>query len=171
MARVTTDALDREFAKAYRAGLTIRQVAERYGYSASVVQRSLARAGQQSRPRGGGQRLPHETFQTTALLYRAGLSMNEISALLGVHYNSIRHRLIQAGEPRRPPGAASAPGKWLLLTRPCGCLAACVPRKALLKAFGDGAAITLAREGFTFRRAAKPQSAREGCCTSRGRSA
>jgi len=84
-------------------GLSIGQLAARYGVSASTVRRWLKDAGIPRRPAGGRSRAPSR--EELYRLYQAeGLSTTQIGERYGVRQGTAHHWLRAAGVALRPQG-------------------------------------------------------------------
>lgn len=89
----------------YRRGLTIREVAQRVYWSATAVRNVLVVNGEPRRQRGSrAPMLATEEKLRTSQLYGAGLSMQELANLLGLHVSTVHRRLHRFGAITRPVG-------------------------------------------------------------------
>jgi len=102
-----TEAQRREVARRYRAGESIRQIADTFGVGYGTVHEVLVLRDVPRRARGGNQRAgrPGLAGQHDAVAadYRAGMSIEQIAAARHVALNTVRRSLIISGVPRRPP--------------------------------------------------------------------
>jgi transposase-like protein len=94
-----------ELAAAYRAGATLRELAERYGVSDGTVLHRLQELGVERRPGSVVLALDVEAIRDA---YRGGESMDAIAKHHGVSTAAVRERLLRSGEPIRPVGVAPA---------------------------------------------------------------
>jgi DNA-binding CsgD family transcriptional regulator len=90
--RLESAAVD-ELVAAYRAGLTLRELAARYGVHRNTVRHLVGCAGVTPRYRALG---PAEIAEATRM-YASGMSLAAVGRLLGVHANTVRSALIKAG--------------------------------------------------------------------------
>jgi uncharacterized protein (DUF433 family) len=93
-----------EVAEAYRAGASVRQLAQKYGVSAVTVCRALDRAGQPRRPAGRRDSGVIGREQEIAAAYKAGATIAELAARFDCSVKPIRDALERAGVTRRAPG-------------------------------------------------------------------
>ena len=92
----------------YARGGTIRSVAAETYWSRTTVRRALLEQGVKLRPRSSWRRdarRDNDAFLYTAQLYGRGLSMQEVSEIVGVKRSTVRYRLIQMDVKIRPQGA------------------------------------------------------------------
>ena len=96
--RPYTDELRLELVKAYQAGATIREVAERYKCARSMVERAMRESGVKSRKATGrADRMPQEERDKICAAYRDGKSQYWLAKNLGIDYAIIGQVLEQAG--------------------------------------------------------------------------
>lgn len=100
---------DDEIVRLYRAGRTVREIAEQFGVSVEPIRRVLKE--QQVPPRKGGKRShwtnSPEQIEQVASLYRAGESIATLAHRFACRDTSIRAVLAEAGVEIRPYGVAA----------------------------------------------------------------
>lgn len=97
------EGLEQDVADAYRAGATIRVLAEQYECSKHTIQRALIAAGVTSRPRGKPSPLAgHDNAITTR--YTGGETIQQLADRYGVATATVRNSLARTGTPTRPVG-------------------------------------------------------------------
>lgn len=90
-------------ADAYRAGATLAQVAERFGWSESAVRKAILARGVAMRP-AARPRTSVERWMVWIEEYRAGGSVRRVALRHGVTPRAVRYALDLLGEPRRSAG-------------------------------------------------------------------
>lgn len=88
----------------YKAGWSIRRVAQETGRPPSTVKDTLLRMRVRLRPRGtppGAQKVPDASIREAAERYLAGASLAQVGEAMGLEPASVLIRLDHAGVPRR----------------------------------------------------------------------
>jgi lambda repressor-like predicted transcriptional regulator len=88
-----------ELAAAYRAGKTMKELAQRYGVHRATVSTMLRRFEVEQRPRG----LAGSEVTTAARLYEHGWSLARLGESYGVDDMTVRRYLLLAGVVMRSP--------------------------------------------------------------------
>lgn len=95
----------------YRAGASLKALAERYGSNTMTVRGTLQRLGVPIRQLGKPQLWTTERVAWLIEQYRAGRSQSDLAAELGISQPAVSARLLTAGvldKPRRPVGEQHA---------------------------------------------------------------
>ncbi|MGQ4268610.1 hypothetical protein [Nocardiopsis changdeensis] len=94
-----------ELIAAYRSGMNVYKLGERFGITRQTVSAILKRHGVEIRKRG----LSEEEIDEAVQLYAQGWSLTRIGKQFGVDSRTVRSRLMERGVKRHTPPTESAP--------------------------------------------------------------
>jgi transposase-like protein len=89
----------------YRAGASVKALADRYGVSPAAVGKKVRKAGLPGRR----VRRPEDEIAEAAALYAAGATLGELEARLRICSKTLRRRLVEVGVVIRPRGRRPRP--------------------------------------------------------------
>lgn len=94
----------------YRTGSSIGDLASRHHRSRATIAAQLTRAGVVLRPTGGAPTVTDRQARAMAVLYRKGLSLDQVAQETGRARSVVRDALLRVGVQLRPPGRHSTAG-------------------------------------------------------------
>jgi DNA-binding CsgD family transcriptional regulator len=103
--RTAVTEYDREIARLYAEGMSLKEVGRRFGVNPDTVRSALRRMGVPCRPRGSGRKADAGRDREIARLYAGGLTLMQIGRRFGLSVEGVRVALRRLGVPRRPCGS------------------------------------------------------------------
>jgi transposase-like protein len=92
-----------EFARAYRSGESLTQIALQHEVSTKIIRDYLIRSGVQLRPLGAPAFWTEDRKAEATRRYRAGEQLKDIAPAMGCGYDTLVRTLVELGDHEKPP--------------------------------------------------------------------